>query len=372
MNKSLLQILDSIPTKTFSSINFGCRVNAAETNQLSQFLVDNGFTPCPVEGRAGEGFTPAVILVNTCAITKKGDIESLSRVRALHRQYPSAHFIVTGCANIQKLKDIPNVIVLTNAQKEDLLKDSDSFYSPEIKDKFSHTHRFILRIQTGCAAHCSYCIVPTRRPDLWSLPINEAIDTVNRAVKNGYQEIIITGVNLNQYQPGFSNLVEALLNQTSIPLISFGSVPLNCLDDKFISLFSTFGSRLSTYLHIPLQSGSDKILRLMRRPYTVKNIIDTFSRLKKISLVKGRNGAAERDFVSLGTDIIVGFPGETDVDYDDTYQLCRSLNFDKIHVFKFSQRPGTTAVKLYRESTKIPLAILKKRSQMLSQLSKTT
>lgn len=334
-------------SKTFLSINFGCRVNSAETNQWSQILINQNYIPTKTN--------PDIILINTCSITKKGDFESLGKVRSLHQKYPQAKIYVTGCANLEKLKNIPNVFIYHNNQKEELLKDLKSSYTPKIKDKFSHTHRFLLKIQSGCTQFCSYCIVPFKRPQLWSLKIKDAINTVNSAVQNGYQEIIITGVNIDQYQYDFSDLIKSLLDQTDIKLISFGSIPLNCIDQKFIELLKKYPDRISNFLHIPIQSGSDKILKLMNRPYNSKKIINTFNKLKKLSL-------------SFGTDIIVGFPTESDQDFQETLKLCQKIGFSKIHTFRYSSRPNTKAKIIHDTNSKISKEILKSRSQQIRNL----
>lgn len=337
--------------KTFMSINFGCRVNAAETNQWSQTLIDQGYTPLVKEGQGRLD----LILINTCSITKKGDLESLGKVRSLYQKYPQAKIYVTGCANLEKLKNIPNVFIYQNNQKEELLKDLKSSYTPKIKDKFSHTHRFLLKIQSGCTQFCSYCIVPFKRPQLWSLKIEDAVNTVQIAVKNDYKEIIITGVNLDQYEYDFSDLIKNILEQTDIKLISFGSIPLNCIDKKFIELLKKYPDRISNFLHIPIQSGSDKILKLMNRPYSSKKIIDIFNKLKKISL-------------SFGTDIIVGFPTETEKDFKETLKVYQQIGFSKIHTFKYSPRPNTKAKIIHNTNPKISKKILKSRSQQIRNL----
>jgi threonylcarbamoyladenosine tRNA methylthiotransferase MtaB len=343
----------------FSVFNFGCRVNAAETNQFSQLLIEQGFTPLS-RGDQG-GFPPNLIFINTCSVTKKANIESLSKVRVLHRQYPHVPIIISGCADLQKLKNLSNVYIFDNIHKEKLLSFIHS-YTPKIKDKYSHTHRYLLKIQSGCNHFCSYCIVPFKRPSLWSLPISDAVKIVNSAVKNGYQEIIITGTNLNLYQPGLSHLLQALLTKTKIPLISFGSLPLNCIDDKFVFLIKNYKLKIKNYLHIPLQSGSDRILKLMHRPYTRKEILSTFAKLK--NLFPPCQGGIKGGFV-FATDLIIGFPSETDQDFQDTLDLCCQIGFSKIHAFKFSPRPGTQAWNLYQNSPKIHPAIIRSR---LSQL----
>lgn len=348
-------------SKTFLAINFGCRVNSAETNQWSQTLIDKGYIPLVKEGQGRLD----IILINTCSITKKGDLESLGKVRSLHQTYPDAKIYVTGCANLEKIKDIPNVFIYQNNQKEELLKELKSSYTHQIKDKFSHTNRFLLKVQSGCTQFCSYCIVPFRRPDLWSLEIDQAIETVKKAINDGYQEVIITGVNLDQYQYGFSNLVEALLTKTDIKLISFGSIPVNCIDQKFLKLLSTFNFKLSSFLHIPIQSGSDKILKLMNRPYDSQKIIKTFNQLKNIP--RPFKGGVRGGFL-FGTDIIVGFPTETDQDFQETLNLCQQIGFSKIHTFKYSSRPNTRAKIIHDTNLKISKETLKYRSQQIRSI----
>jgi threonylcarbamoyladenosine tRNA methylthiotransferase MtaB len=332
-------------SKTFLSVNFGCRVNSAETNQWSQTLINQGFSPTKIN--------PDIILINTCSITKKGEKESVNRVKNLHQKYPKAKIYVTGCANLEKIKNLPNIFI---NPKEELLKTLNSSYSPKIKDKFSNTHRFLLKIQSGCTQFCSYCIVPFKRPQLWSLEINKAVETVKKAINDGYKEIIITGVNIDEYQYDFSDLIKNLLEQTDIKLISFGSIPINCIDQKFIDLLKKYPNRLSNFLHIPIQSSSDKILKLMNRPYNSQKIKEITNNLK-----------SEIRDLRLGTDIIVGFPTETDQDFQETLNLCQQIGFSKIHVFKYSPRPDTKARIIFENSPKISKETLKSRSQTIFQ-----
>jgi threonylcarbamoyladenosine tRNA methylthiotransferase MtaB len=321
----------------------------AETNQWSQILVNQGFSPTKIN--------PNLVFINTCAITKKGEVESLGKVRHFQKLYPKAKIYVTGCANLEKVKELPNVFTIKNDDKELFLKKLKSSYTPKIKDKFSHTNRFLLKIQSGCTQFCSYCIVPQKRPILYSLTPKDAISTVKKAIVDGYEEVIITGVNIDNYQYNFSNLIKNILKQTNIKLISFGSIPLNCITKDFIKLFENYPNRLSNFLHIPIQSGSEKILKLMNRPYTKKDIIKKINKLK-ITI----------NNLKLGTDIIVGFPTETEKDFQETLNLCKETNFTKIHCFRFSPRPNTKAKLIFNESFKISKEILKNRSQQIRNL----
>lgn len=335
--------------KTFLSINFGCRVNSAETNQWSQILINQGYLPTVSN--------PDLILINTCSVTKKGEKESLNKVKSLHQKHPKTQIYVTGCANFEKIKNIPNIFIYKNDQKEELLKNLNSSYTPKIKDKFSHTHRFLLKIQSGCTQFCSYCIVPFKRPKLWSLEIDQAIKTINQAVSDDYKEIIITGVNIDLYQYKLSGLIKGILEETEIKLISFGSIPINCIDDNLIELFKSYPHRLSNFLHIPIQSGSNKILKLMKRPYTKKDIIQKINDLR-----------SNINKLKLGTDIIVGFPTETDKDFQETVNLCKKIGFTKIHCFKFSPRPDTLAKTIHETNPKITKQTLLKRSKNIRNL----
>jgi threonylcarbamoyladenosine tRNA methylthiotransferase MtaB len=333
-------------SKTFLSVNFGCRVNSAESNQWSQSLIDQGFLPTISN--------PDVILINTCSVTKKGEKESLNKVKNLHQKYPEAQIYVTGCANLEKIKGFTNVFI---APKEKLLEKLNSSYTPEVKDKFSHTNRFLLKIQSGCTQFCSYCIVPLKRPQLWSLEIDQAINIVNKAISDGYKEIIVTGVNIDEYQYKLSSLIEGLLKETKIELISFGSIPINCIDQKFIELFKSYPQRLSNFLHIPIQSGSDKILKLMNRPYNSQKIKNITEKLK-----------SEIRNLKLGTDVIVGFPTEEEGDFQETLKLCQNIGFSKIHVFRYSSRPNTLAKIIHDTNSKISKETLKSRSLQIRNL----
>jgi len=340
MNLSqLLQKLNKKSNESFLAVNFGCRVNAAETNQLSQVLIDNGFSPSTTH-------PPSIILINTCAITQKGEYESLARIRVLRDQYPNSAIIATGCADLSKIKSLPNVYVFTK-------NDTSVFYTPKIRDKFTHDQKYLLKIQSGCNHFCSYCIVPQRRSKLYSLPIDKGISTTIDAINNGYKHLIITGVNLDLYKPGLSNLLEALLTKTAIEKISFGSIPLNCIDDKFLSLIKNYKLRIENFLHIPIQSGSNRILKLMNRPYDRQKIITVFNSLK--------------GFI-FGTDVIVGFPTESDSDFQETYDLCQQIGFSKIHTFRFSPRPSTAAEILFKNYPKLSQKTINSRSRNIRNL----
>ena len=262
--------------------------------------------------------------------------------------------------------------------QEEKLKKLESFYSQKIGDKYTPYKRFMLKVQSGCTQNCSYCIVPQKRPYHFSLPISDAIKTIKK-IENDYDEIIITGVNLNQYQYGFSNLIEKILKETKIKLISFGSIPLNCIDDKFLKLIKNYKLRIKNFFHIPIQSGSDHILKLMHRPYDREKIIKTFTSLREVKRRSNPDGIATSanwrtrdDTIDFGTDIIVGFPTETKKDFQDTLDICKQIGFKKIHTFRYSPRPDTEAKDLFESSPKITKEELKSRSVKIRNAIRTS
>lgn len=348
--------------KYFLALNFGCRVNAAELNQLSQIYLDLGYEQITKKSN----ITPNLVIINTCAITKKGEYESTSIIK----KYLSSKIIVTGCADPKKIPKLPNITHYTNSKKEKKLNQPSINYSHNIKNELASHLKYLLKIQSGCNHFCSYCIVPYRRPYLWSLPIPNAIDSINQAQASGFDEIIITGINLEKYQYNLNILLKNILTKTNIPKISFGSLPLNCIDNEFIEIYQKNISRFSNFLHIPIQSGSDKILKLMNRPYDTKKIIEIFAKLKQLDspFFKGRYPKGEG--FSFGTDIIVGFPTETKKDFQDTFSLCQSIGFKKIHTFRFSPRPNTLARNYFDKSPKINKEILSSRSLQIRHLIK--
>ncbi|RLC35318.1 hypothetical protein DRH14_01220 [Candidatus Shapirobacteria bacterium] len=351
--KLIQTILSSKSKPTFFAYNFGCRVNASETNHLSQIFLDYSFRT----HNSSDLQPPDVVLVNTCAITNKGEKESLRLVNSIHRRYPHSHIIATGCANLKNLKPNPQIHALSNLNKSMILDSTNNYpYAIHVPDKLSQYRRYLLKIQSGCNQFCSYCIVPYRRSKLWYLPIKQAIDQVNQAHHLGFQEIIITGVNLDLYTPKLSNLLQQLLQKTKIPLFSFGSIPINSINSQFISLLRQYPNRISNFLHIPIQSASSKILKLMNRPYNQPQVIKTFQSLQPIPNL------------SFGTDVLVAFPGETDQDFQQTYQFCQQTKFKKIHTFVYSPRPQTQALKLVKQHSPISTSVAKQRSKLIRDL----
>lgn len=343
----------------FLPINFGCRVNSAEINQLSQILVDEGYSPTTKKNSE----SPDIIIINTCSITQKGEYESLSQIRRTRKKYPKSKLFVTGCADLLKVEKDKHIFIFSNKSKEKILKDNACVYSKKVLDKFSNSDKYLLKVQSGCKQFCTYCTVPYNRNYSYSINPVDAISTINMAIKDGYREVILTGVNLDEYKHTFSKLLEKILTQTSIEKISFGSIPINCIDANFLSLYNNnkYSNRLSKYLHIPIQSGSDTILKLMNRPYTRKTALRKFKLLSRIDST-----------IKFGTDIIVGFPGETDKDFKLTTTFCQKIGFTRIHTFRFSRRKLTLANYFYEKYPKLNPSVIDDRAATIRAIFQTT
>jgi threonylcarbamoyladenosine tRNA methylthiotransferase MtaB len=357
---NLDSLLNGLKEKTFAIYNLGCRTNQAETLQISALLEDLGFFPSP---------NPALILVNTCAVTQKAVAESRRLVKTLRQKFPEARIIAMGCG-VDYRKDgfSSSDIVWSNEWKEFLLSGYAHPYSRDKRHPFSRSGRFFLRIQSGCCQFCSFCIVPHLRKDMTSLSIEKAVNLIRKAEAKGYQEVVLVGTNLELYgyeeKHSLSDLVEEILQETRISRISFGSINYGAFDDKFIKLLhqdwkDNKVGRISRFFHIPLQSGSNRILKLMNRTYTFEEFRDLVARVYHAA-----------PFVSIGTDIIVGFPGETEEDFEKTVEAVSSLPFSRLHVFRYNPRRGTPAFVMERKWGIVGKEEKKKRSEIIRKIGK--
>lgn len=347
----------------FTTFSFGCRVNQAETETIARDLVRAGFSYCPD--------SPDLAVVNTCAVTGKAEREARQLIYKLARLLPKSKIVITGCAATYWLKNgfykkLP-VLMLSNSSKQDLVKivTKDIFGSKNDADftsKFLSSKRMLLKIQDGCQRFCSYCIVPYLRGKPKSKQIKKILEEIKEVKK--IQEIILTAINTEAYgmdnKESLPQLISAVLKHSGITRLSFGSINPWSLDNDFFNLYEKIAGseRFIDFFHIPLQSGSNKILKLMKREYTGQDYLKKIKRIKKIN-----------SLAYIATDIIVGFPGETEQDFNKTLNLLKAAPIDKLHVFRFSKRLGTTAYHMpdiYKE----PLESIKKaRSKALIALS---
>ena len=345
----------------------GCRLNEAELEQWARTLRDQGHVTVPQAGGA------EMIVVNTCAVTAEAGRKSRKLLRSLHRKNPTAPLVVTGCyseLHAGETAAIPGVdLVVPNGKKDQLIeivsdkldlrampvmaKDPDSSHVYSSSDR---TRAFI-KVQDGCRNRCTFCIVTIARGNERSRPIGEIVGEVNQLHQAGHQEAVLTGVHLGGYG-GDQNtdlfcLVETLLAETTIPRVRLSSLEPWDIPEHFWQLWAN--PRLMPHLHLPLQSGSDTVLKRMARR------CDTASYQKLVCSARQRIPG-----LSITSDVIVGFPGETEQEWAETVDFVQSMEFAHIHIFSYSPRAGTKAATL---TDRVPNQTQRQRSEQLHQIA---
>ena len=356
----------------YSIVTFGCRVNQADSLRLEEELRARGGAESPA--RAAD-----VVIVNTCSVTATADQGARQTIRRVARENPAARIVVTGCYATRCAGDVealPGVIrVVHNDEKLNivgLLADAGELTTSArfgggggpcgaaLEPGVAGRTAFTLRVQTGCEERCSYCIIPTTRGSSRSIPIAEVVREVARVAASGFKEIAITGVHLGSYghdlQPGGS-LIALLRALCDLPYdVTFRVSSLEPMDctPAIVALVAASGGRVAPHFHLPLQHASDRMLRQMRRPYT----LDDYRRL--IESIAGRLPHA-----SMGTDLIAGFPGERDDDFEAFESFLPSATLSHLHVFPYSDRPGTEASS-FRDKVAGP--VIRERGARLRQI----
>ena len=325
-------------------ITFGCKVNQYESELLRQRLAEMGWAPA-----ASDESCDAVI-VNTCSVTNRSDQKCRQTLRSLIRRHPRATVLATGCyakADPETLRNIPGVVGVF-PEKSDVLRhlaaevgiDLPSSALRETLTGHTTRTRAILKIQDGCDAFCSYCIIPHVRARPRSKPIDEAVSEARTLVAAGHREVVLTGIHLGLYgrdlnlSDGLSQLCEELTQIDGLRRIRLSSIELMEVTDRLKTLIAA-RDNLCPHLHVSLQSGDDDVLRRMNRRYSAGQF-----RSRARQLIDDVPG------LTLSTDCIVGFPGETEEAFEHTVELCRDVGFSKIHVFPFSPRRGTPAASM--------------------------
>lgn len=326
--------------RTFSIITFGCKLNQYESECIRQSLEGMNWSYRPFDEGAD------CFIINSCTVTGKSDSRCRNAVRRARRMMPDAKIVVTGCyaeTQPEALEGMDEVdLVLGNEEKKNIpvILGGDSsgcrISYGRIEEFLDHSRAFI-KVQEGCNAACTYCVIPRARGSSRSTPPEEVLDQVHRLAINGYEEIVLTGIHIGRYGTDFddktdlSGLLELLLERTDSVRFRLSSIEVNEVTDRLLDLVAT-NDRIASHLHIPLQSGDDRILAGMKRPY------DTGLFEGHIERIAGATGR-----MALGTDIIVGFPGETDESFRNTYRFVKKMPFTYLHVFSYSRRPGTEA-----------------------------
>ncbi|MBI4888685.1 MAG: tRNA (N(6)-L-threonylcarbamoyladenosine(37)-C(2))-methylthiotransferase MtaB [Acidobacteria bacterium] len=337
---------------TYAVVTFGCRVNQADSLAIEDGLRARGGAAAPPE-------TADVVVVNTCSVTASADQAARQTIRRIARANPAARIVVTGCYATRRpdeVSSLPNVFrVVDNTEKDALvpaiaaagLTTAERFGGGDgpcggtLEPGVAGRTAFTLRVQTGCEERCSYCIIPQTRGAGRSRPLAQVLRDVERAAHAGYREIAVTGVHLGSYGRDLAegsslvSLVRALAAFDADVLFRISSLePMDCTDE-IVDLVAA-SPRLAPHLHLPLQHGSDAMLRAMQRPYTAAYYRRLVERI-----------AAVLPDAAVGTDIIVGFPGETEAQFVEMRTLLEWLPLTHLHVFPYSDRPGTAASRLH-------------------------
>lgn len=340
-----------------SFVTLGCKLNQAETDELKNMLKPAG--GMPVLFSSGED----ICIIRACAVTYGASQTTREFVRRAKKN--GAYVILCGCSENKDLKEIDfvgknndevikHILNMPNKRTEIIR------CRPSQNDKQIDRTRKFIKIQTGCNFNCAYCIIPRFRGLTQSVPADEVIKKISLAVKNNYNEIILTGVNICLYQDKNLDLVQLLkkiLKKTKIKRLRLGSLDPRLITPDLIKLYTNkkLAKRLMPHWHLSLQSGSDKILKLMNRDYTNAQYLAI---VKKIQ--------AKNPLFSFTTDIIVGFPSETKQDFAKSGEIIKKVGFSKAHIFPYSVRPGTTAEKI---SNRVQDKIIFERAKKLRALA---
>jgi threonylcarbamoyladenosine tRNA methylthiotransferase MtaB len=355
--------VDTCPTVAI--LTLGCKLNQADSQALARELLSHG---CRVIQRAA----PAdAYVINSCSVTHVADRKSRHLVRLARRLSPNATVVLAGCYAESGGADLAERIgadmVISNGDKELLaqellrrLGDGSGCRAPLPSGDGLRTRAFV-KIQEGCNEVCSFCIVPRTRGRERSVPVERVVTEVLARQSEGVQEVVLTGTQLGNYADlstsgGATPLLASLLARTTVPRLRLSSLQAQDVNESLLRLWAD--PRLCRHFHLPLQSGSDRVLAAMRRRYGARQFLEA------ASLIRERVPD-----VAITTDVMVGFPGETEADFQETYNLCQEAGFAAIHVFPYSRRPGTAAA-LMRDQ--VPPAVKRHRLEQMLALARAS
>tara|TARA_B100000965_G_scaffold110687_1_gene91397 strand:+ start:1645 stop:2922 length:1278 start_codon:yes stop_codon:yes gene_type:complete len=357
----------SSPYQRFAYHTFGCKVNFADSCTIARKLIDKGLTEVSIDRDA------EIYIINTCSVTENADKKAENFIRKLNQRSPESKIIVTGCyaqLNPEKIKEIPGVSKVINASNKfninAYLDHSLENLDPIISvDNFSLTYsineriRAFVKVQDGCDYVCSYCTIPMARGKSRSGSIKSIISSVKDIVSTGTKEIILSGINVGDFgknnDENLFDLLNELENIDNLNRYRISSIEPNLLNDSIVEIISK-SKKAVPHLHIPLQSGNDKILKNMKRRYSVADYNILIEKLNKH--IKG---------VCIGVDVIVGYPNESEDDFIKTYNFLNKIDISYLHVFSYSDRKNTFS---YNIKNKISRDTIVRRRKLLQQLSK--
>ena len=371
--------------------NFGCRATQADGAAIEQQLLERGLLRCELPHNAD------VIVLNTCTVTASADQDVRASIRRIHRKNPDCQILVTGCyaqRAPEEVAALPGVTwVLGNSHKHQVaevaaggLTTTGSGFVPVgalasadhgvvlVGDIFAHTElmaapvfgagaertRPNLKVQDGCDNRCSFCIIPSVRGQSRSLRLDEVLRQMEALVAAGFREVVISGINLGRWGRDFerpmrfAQLVKAIVRCTALEKLRISSVEPMDWTNELIELVAS-SPRICKHAHLPLQSGSDKILRRMHRKYRPWHYAEKIRRIR-----------AAMPSAAIGADVMVGFPGESDADFEETRSLVEKLPFTYLHVFTYSSRPGTRSAAMAEQ---VPVQVARERNRVLRELA---
>jgi threonylcarbamoyladenosine tRNA methylthiotransferase MtaB len=345
----------------------GCKVNQYETEYLREGLASIGWSD------AAEGEAADLCVVNTCTVTAEGDSKSRQVIRRLARENPSAKLVVMGCYATrapEEVKALPGVTEVLTDKRElpDLLGRFGVTDAPTGVTGIGTRKRAYVKVQDGCLLRCSFCIIPSVRPNLASRPFDEIVREVENLVARGRREIVLTGIHLGHYGVDFnrenlrdksswvrlSDLVRRLAAVPGDFRLRLSSIEATEVTHELIDVMAEHPQKVCPHLHLSMQSGSDGVLRRMRRRWGRRRFLDRCHLLRE-----------RLDRPAITTDVIIGFPGETDAEFEETLAACREAGFSKIHAFPFSRRRGTPA---WDMPNQIEKHVKQERMQRLAEL----
>ena len=354
----------------FNIITLGCKVNSYESNFMKEALVKNGFSFCNLNEKCD------ILILNTCTVTDTSDKKSLKEVRRLKRENPNAILVVCGCSvqnDKTKYDNLGINILMGNINKSNIVSIIEKYLDDKTPveyvaktrdlpfenmevDVSDHTRAYI-KIEDGCDNFCSYCIIPFVRGKKRSKDFSLVLREVQHLANNGYKEIVLTGIDTGGYESNgkdLTDLIHEMSKINGIERIRQSSIEITQINEKFINELKN-NKKICDHIHIPLQSGSDSILKLMNRKYDLKYFFDKIDMIRSV-----------RPDISITTDVIVGFPGETEEMFLETMETCKKINFSKIHAFPYSERKGTKASMM---DGKVPESVKHERVKKLLELS---
>lgn len=360
----------------YAIYTLGCKVNFYESEYVNKLLKEHNY----IEEKFND--ICDIYIINTCAVTNTADSKSMKMIRQARKRNPKALIIVMGCfiekqkEDLGELEKVADIIIGTKDKSKiiELIEEYknkqtiiEHLYRYEEKntfedmfiDNFENRTRAFVKIQDGCENFCSYCIIPFVRGKRKSKDKDIVIKEITSLVSNGYKEIVLTGIHTGSYgvdiNTSFAKLLEEIVNIKGLKRLRISSIEITELNNDVLKLIKQYNI-IVDHLHIPLQSGSDKILKLMNRKYDVNYYINKVNEIRKI-----------RPLISITTDVIVGFPGEDDKDFLETIETVKKIAFSKVHVFPYSIREGTKAATMKDQVSDV---VKKERARTLIEVSK--